>query len=87
MFTINAGSTIATAFLRAFITGMILGLSVAFGVYAVTDTATYGWKPVIVAFGITFFGTQGLRGFAEGLSDNARQKAGDVRPGDVTPNP
>lgn len=79
--TLTFGGTLATAFVRALIAGVILGSGVAVSVWATTDAT----KPVAVAFFTTLLGTAGLRGFAEGLIDSERQKSGDVQAADVQP--
>lgn len=80
MFTLNAGSTLKTAMLRA-----AQGAALAFGgVFFTTFGASHGdWKTAVAAGGSAAMVALGYRGIVEGAADASRDAKRNVLPGDV----
>lgn len=81
--TMNAGGPLATALMRSAYLAAGSGLLTFFITWGSTDAL----KGPIIAGCVSALSALGFRGMIEGNFDAARNKAGDVKQSDVTPNP
>lgn len=79
----NVGGTQLTALVRALYSAIIAGLVAGLTAYQ-TGSATNDAIITGLLAGLAILGTRGL---FEGQYDESRDKAGNVKPSDVTPNP